>query len=122
MTERPITICPLCGAKKLGSPNIKRDEEIRSLYHSFWSIEDLSKKFALGDQRIKQIIGHENLRIADRYKHRSLQILREKRNEKIFLMHKEGKSFTQIGREVYLSAARVSQIVRKIRRRGHEKK
>jgi len=122
MDDLKVEICPCCGAKRITSFNYNRDNEIRKLYKELHSLEELSKKYNLGMQRLKQIITPEELRIADRYANKGLQIYREKRNDMILQLHKEGLSFTQISKKVFLTPSRVSSIVKKALRRELRKK
>ena len=104
-------ICPCCGAKKSVSPNSERDYFIRRLYNEGTRINQMVGKFFVGEQRLRQIIGRENLRPEDT--NRPDVVGRELRKAKIMDLHGKGHSYRFIGTQVGLSGTRVSYIVRR---------
>lgn len=112
-------ICPHCGAKKPVSPNISRDKIIREKYAECMTLSQLSALNLIGEARIKQIIGKENLRYEDTGGPRKEFFKR--RDTEIYDLYKYGLSSTVISCWYQLSRARIHQIVmRKLYRERRE--
>lgn len=106
--------CPCCGAKKPVSPNLARDKSIRKDYTEGISLAQLSAKHLVTEQRIRQIIGCDNLRGED--KHISLRLYesRQERNQEIYRLYKHGHSKKFICEKFDLSRSTVWQVIKKM--------
>lgn len=109
-------VCPHCGAKKPVSPNLDRDKGIRESYAGGVTLAQLSAKHIITEQRIRQVIGCDNLRLEDKHKNLRLYESRLERNQEIYRLHKHGHSTMFICGEVGLSRGAVWQVVKKMAR------
>jgi Mor family transcriptional regulator len=116
MTESEI--CPCCGAKKKkDSPNLARDKHIKERYIGGVSLAELSRGAVVTEQRIRQIVGCDNLRLEDKHISLRQHESREIRNLEIYRLHLAGEKRKTISEKIGLSDWTVWQVIKKMKRR-----